>query len=169
MNNNINHNKIIKDAYLESINNKRYGDKKEELLSIQNKILNAKKIIIATNNKKKFNIINNILISIFKNYNKPVPNIEKLNINTNSVDLTRLPAINKGLIAVDISDADIVIARGRLGAPGSGSMLIIMDNKGRCLSASLSPTSLIHKKDIGDAVKDELNEALERIGINIGI
>jgi hypothetical protein len=44
-----------------------------------------------------------------------------------------------------------------------------MNNKGRCLSASLSPTSLIHKKDIEDAVKDELNEALERIGINIDI
>ncbi|UXM84868.1 DUF3236 domain-containing protein [Methanococcus aeolicus] len=163
----MNNNKIIKDAYLESINNKRCGDKIEELLYIQNKILNAKKIVVATNNKKKFDIINNILISLFKNYDKPLPTIEKLDLPTNSVDLTRFPAINKGLIAVDTSDTDIVIARGRLGAPGSGSMLIIIDNKGRCLSASLSPTSLIHKKDIEDAVKDELNEALERIGINI--
>lgn len=163
----LNQNKIIKNAYLESINNTRYGDKKEELQHIQNKILNAKKIVVATNNKKKFNIINSILISILKNYNKSIPNIEKLDIYTNSVDLTRLPTINKGLIAVDTTDADIVIARGRLGIPGSGSMLLIMDNKGRCLSASISPPSLIHKKDIDDAVKEELNEALERIGIDI--
>ena len=94
-------------------------------------------------------------------------NILKIEIPTEVSDLTRMPALNKGLIAVDTTDADIVVARGKLGVPGSGSMLLIMDSKGRILTASLSPSSIIHKENIEDAIKNELIYALKRIGIDI--
>ncbi|WP_330216797.1 FeGP cofactor biosynthesis guanylyltransferase HcgB family protein, partial [Methanocaldococcus villosus] len=47
----------MKDAYLESIKKVRKGDKEEEVEAIKNKILSAKRIIVATNNQKKFKII----------------------------------------------------------------------------------------------------------------
>jgi len=90
-----------------------------------------------------------------------------LDIDTRFADLTRMPALNKGLMAVDTEKADLYIARGRLGIPGSGSMLIILDEKGRVLTASLSPSSVIHKEDIEERIKKELVEALNRIGITI--
>ncbi len=158
---------IIKKAYNESLNKNRFGDKLEEIKSIQNKILYAKKIIISTNNNEKFKIIHKILISLYTVYNKNIPLIEKLDISTYAVDLTRFPAINKGLIGVDTTDGDIIISRGRLGVPGSGSMLVILDNKGRCLSASLSPSSLIHKNNIEKTVEKELINALNRVGLKI--
>ncbi len=151
----------IKNAYLESINGNRRGDKEEELEVIRKIILNAKNIVVATNNPKKFKVIKDILLKILK---KNV-SISRIEIPTEASDLTRMPALNKGLIAVDTTDADIVIARGRLGVPGSGSMLLIMDNKGRILTASLSPSSIIHKENIENIIKNELISALKRINL----
>jgi hypothetical protein len=153
--------KIIKKAYIQSIENNRRGDEKEEVEAIKRIILNAKKIIIATNNQKKFKVISDILSRVVN------AKIEMLNINTNCADLTRMPAVSKGLIAVDTEEADVVVARGRLGVPGSGSMLVIMDGKGRVLSASLSPSSVVHKEDIETRIRKELIDALKRIGIEI--
>ncbi len=160
---------VIYNGYLESINNKRKGDKEEELKEIRKKILNAKKIVIITTNTKKYGAIKEILEKIIKKNNKDENDIifEMVNIPTNFADLTRTPAINKCLIGVDITDGDIVIGRGRLGVPGSGSMLIIMDNKGRILTGALSPSSVIHKKDIEECVREEITTALHRIGIEI--
>ncbi len=152
----------IKNAYLESVNGNRRGDKKQELEVIKKIILDAKNIVVATNNPKKFKVIKDILLNILDEKNV---NISRIEIPTEVSDLTRMPALNKGLIAVDTTDADIVIARGRLGVPGSGSMLLIMDNKGRILTASLSPSSIIHKKNIEDTIKDELISALKRINL----
>lgn len=152
----------IKNAYLESINGNRMGDKEEELEVIRKIILNAKNIVVATNNPKKFKVIKNILLKILNEKNV---NISRIEIPTEVSDLTRMPALNKGLIAVDTTDADIVIARGRLGVPGSGSMLLIMDNKGRILTASLSPSSTIHKENIENTIKNELISALKRINL----
>ena len=155
----------IKYAYLESYNGTRKGDKKEEVELIKKTILNAKNIVVATNNPKKFKVVKDILLEILgKEKNKNI-NITKIGIPTEISDLTRMPALNKGLIAVDTSNADIIIARGRLGVPGSGSMLLIMDGKGRILTGSLSPSSIIHKEGIEDTVKNELINALKRIGI----
>ena len=154
----------VKNAYLESVGGNRRGDKEEELEVIKKIILSAKNIVVATNNPKKFKVIRDILLKILDEKNV---NILKIEIPTEVSDLTRMPALNKGLIAVDTTDADIVIARGRLGVPGSGSMLLIMDNKGRILTASLSPSSIIHKENIEDAIKNELISALKRIGIDI--
>ncbi|AAB98479.1 conserved hypothetical protein [Methanocaldococcus jannaschii DSM 2661] len=152
---------IIKKAFIESINNIRRGDKEEELKKIQEKIVNAKKIVVATNNQKKFKVIRDIMLRVCN------AEIKMLDIDTRFADLTRMPALTKGLIALDIEKADLYIARGRLGAPGSGSMLVILDEKGRVLTASLSPSSVIHKEDIEERIKKELIEALSRIGISI--
>ncbi|WP_421077141.1 FeGP cofactor biosynthesis guanylyltransferase HcgB family protein [Methanothermococcus sp. Ax23] len=155
----------IKCAYVESYNGTRKGDKKEEVELIKQTILNAKNIVVATNNPKKFKVVRDILLEILdKEKNKNIV-VSKIDMPTEVSDLTRMPALNKGLIAVDTSNADIVIARGRFGVPGSGSMLLIMDNKGRILTGSLSPSSIIHKESIEDTVKNELIDALKRIGI----
>ena len=153
--------KTIKCAYDESINNSRFGDKFEEIEAIQNTIKSAKSVIVATRNEKKFKVVFDIISKITD------ANISMIEIPTNSADLTRIPAVNKGLIAVDSSNADIVISRGRLGIPGSGSFLLIMDKKGRILTGSVSPSSIIHKNPIENTVELELLNALERIGIKV--
>ena len=133
---------------------------------IKEYILNAKNIVIATNNLKKFQILKDILLEkVYKNSNRSKIKISKINIPTEVSDLTRMPVLSKGLMAIDTSNADIVIARGRLGVPGSGSMLLIMDNKGRILTGYISPPSVMHKKNIEDSVRDELIGALKRIGV----
>nr|5D5P_A Chain A, HcgB [Methanococcus maripaludis S2]5D5P_B Chain B, HcgB [Methanococcus maripaludis S2]5D5P_C Chain C, HcgB [Methanococcus maripaludis S2]5D5P_D Chain D, HcgB [Methanococcus maripaludis S2] len=149
----------IKSAYEESLNNARFGDKIEEIDAIQSTIKSAKNVTVATSNEKKFKVVSDIISRITD------ANISMLEIPTNSADLTRMPALNKGLIAVDSSDADLIITRGRLGIPGSGSLLLIMDKKGRILTGSVSPSSIIHKNPIDKTVELELITALERIGI----
>ncbi|WP_026152871.1 FeGP cofactor biosynthesis guanylyltransferase HcgB family protein [Methanocaldococcus villosus] len=151
---------VIKDAYLESIKKVRKGDKEEEVEAIKNKILSAKRIIVATNNQKKFKIIKNIMLKFVKD-----AEIKMTDIDTSFADLTRMPAIFKALMAVDVENGDIYIARGRLGIPGSGAMLVILDNKGRILTASLSPPSSIHKEKIEKRIEKEIIEALNRVGI----
>ncbi len=152
---------IIKEAYIESIKNIRKGDKEEEVKKIQEKIKKAKKIIVATNNEKKFKVIKDIMLKVCN------AQIKMINIDTKFADLTRMPALYKGLLALDTEKGDIYISRGRLGVPGSGSMLIILDKKGRILTASLSPSSVIHRENIEKRIKKELIEALKRIGISI--
>ena len=100
--------------------------------------------------------------NVLKSYGLPEAKI--LQINTNTADTSRIPALAKAYMALDQSDADLIIARGRLGIPGSGSLLIFIDNKGRILTAGTSPSHLIHQKSIEEAVYDEACEALEKIG-----
>ncbi|WP_423793002.1 FeGP cofactor biosynthesis guanylyltransferase HcgB family protein [Methanocaldococcus indicus] len=152
---------IVKKAYLESINKERKGDKIEETEYIKNKILSAKKIVVATNNTKKFNIIKSILEKVCN------AEIKMIDIPTDVADLTRIPALTKIYLAIDTEDGDIFIGRGRLGAPGSGALFIIADSKGRILTASISPPSHIHKKPIEEKIKDEILDALRRVGVEI--
>ncbi|WP_459201334.1 DUF3236 domain-containing protein [Methanococcus sp. CF] len=149
----------VKCAYEESLNNARFGDKIEEIHTIQNTIKLSKTVVVATSNDKKFKVVSDIISKITD------AKISMLDIPTNSADLTRMPALNKGLIAVDSSNADLIITRGRLGIPGSGSLLLIMDKKGRILTGSVSPSSIIHKNPIEKTVELELINALERVGI----
>jgi len=103
----------IRRAYIESYNGTRKGDKKEEVELIKQTILNAKNIVVATNNPKKFKVVKDILLEILdKEKNKNIV-VSKIDIPTEVSDLTRMPALNKGLIAVDTSNADIIIAGGR--------------------------------------------------------
>jgi len=150
-------------AYLESSRGERKGDKWEEVEAIRSYILNVKKIVVATKNLNKYKVIREVLLK--EVYKEREVEISRIEVPTEAADLTRMPALNKGLIAVDTTDAQLVIARGRLGVPGSGSMLLIMDNKGRILSGSISPPSVIHRRSVEDVVREELLEALRRIGI----
>ena len=103
-----------------------------------------------------------ILNKVLREYNLPSAKI--LQINTNEADSNRSPAFAKAIMALDVCDADLIIARGRLGLPGSGSLLLFVDNKGRILTCGTSPSHAISKKTLEDAVYEEANEALQKIG-----
>lgn len=152
--------KMIQNAFEESLNDSRFGDTLEEIQEIQNYIKNAKKVYIPNKNGIKVEVLNKVL----EEYN--LPQAEILQLNTNTADTSRIPALAKAYIALDQSDADLIIARGRLGIPGSGSLLIFIDNKGRILTCDTSPSHVIHKKTIEEAVYNEACEALEKIGFN---
>ncbi len=150
--------KMIKNAFEESRNNCRFGDTLEEVNEIQKYIKNAEKIYIPNKNGIKVEVLNEVL----SEYGLPQAKI--LQIDTNTADTSRIPALAKAYIALDQSDADLIIARGRLGIPGSGSLLIFIDNKGRILTCGTSPSHAVHKKSIEEAVYSEACEALEKIG-----
>ncbi|ADG12808.1 FeGP cofactor biosynthesis guanylyltransferase HcgB family protein [Methanocaldococcus infernus] len=150
---------LIKRAYLQSLKGEREGDREEEVEAIRETIKSAKKIVVATNNEKKFKVIKNIISEICD------AEIKMIDLDTKVADLSRMPAIAKGLIALDVEDADLYIARGRLGVPGSGSMLVIMDSKGRILTASLSESSAIHKESLERRIEKEVKDALRRVGL----
>ena len=150
--------RMIRNAFEESRNNCRFGDTLEEIAEIQDYIRNAQKICIPNKNGIKVKVLNGVL----KEYG--LPEAEILQINTNTADTSRIPALAKAYMALDQSDADLIIARGRLGIPGSGSLLVFIDNKGRILTAGTSPSHIIHEKSIETAVYEEACEALEKIG-----
>ena len=152
--------KMIHNAFEESRNNCRFGDTLEEIHEIQEYINNAKKVCVPNKNGIKVEVLNKVL----REYN--LHQAEILQINTNTADTSRIPALAKDYMALDQSDADLIIARGRLGIPGSGSLLIFIDNKGRILTCGTSPSHAIHKKSIEEAVYEEACEALEKIGFN---
>ena len=150
--------KMVRNAFEESRNDCRFGDTLEEIKEIQDYIRNAEKIYIPNKNGIKVEVLNEVL----KEYG--LPQAEILQIDTNTADTSRIPALAKAYIALDQSDADLIIARGRLGIPGSGSLLIFIDGKGRILTAGTSASHAIHKKSIEEAVYNEACEALEKIG-----
>ena len=150
--------KMIKNAFEESRNNTRAGDTLEEISEIQDYIRNAERIYIPNKNGIKVEVLNNVLMEY------GLPEAKILKINTNTADTSRIPALAKAYMALDQSDADLIIARGRLGIPGSGSVLIFIDSKGRILTCGTSPSHIIHNKSLEDAVYSEACEALEKIG-----
>ena len=112
--------KMIKNAFDESRNNCRFGDTIEEIKEIQDYIKNAKKIYIPNKDGIKVEVLNKVLSEY------GLPNAEILQINTNTADTNRIPALAKAYMALDQSECDLIIARGRLGIPGSGSLLIFI-------------------------------------------
>lgn len=149
---------IIKNAYEESENGTRKGDSLKEVQAIQDYIRNCKKVYVPNKNGIKVNVLNRVL----EEYGLQKAKI--LQIDTNFADVNRCPAIGKAYMALDQSDADLIIARGRLGVPGSGSLLVFMDSKGRILTAGSSASHALHKNSIEDSVYFEAVEALEKIG-----
>ena len=150
--------RMIKNAFEESRNDCRFGDTLEEIAEIQDYIRNADKIRVPNKNGIKVEVLNEVLAEY------GLPQAEILQIDTNTADTSRIPALAKAYIALDQSDADLIIARGRLGIPGSGSLLVFIDNKGRILTAGTSPSHVIHGKSVEEAVYGEACEALEKIG-----
>ena len=156
-----NFDETVRNAYQESVQDERFGDTEDELIALRNHIRSCKRIVVPNKNTLKTSAINEVLTKF------NLPSAEHMCIHTNSADLSRTPDITKALLALDICDCDLVIARGRLGVPGSGSLLVIMDKKGRILSAATSPSHILHGKKVQDAVKDEITEALLRIGFSV--
>lgn len=152
---------IIKNAGEQSLNGTRRGDSEDEIRFIQGYLKSARKIVIPTGNKGKVESINGVLMKF------GLPIAEQLPINTSASDLNRMPAIAKATMAVDQCECDVVIARGRLGVPGSGSLLVITDHKGRILTATISPSHVIHRKDLKTVVAGEIQHALQRIGLKM--
>lgn len=152
----------IAKAYGQSLNGTRTGDTESEAGAIRDYIRAAKYLVIPNHDDRKATVINTVLHSF------GLPAASHLCIPTASPDLTRTPAINKALLALDMTGADLVIARGRLGLPGSGSMLVIVDARGRILSASLSPAHIYHTKSVAEAVAQEMEDALLRVGFQKG-
>ena len=150
--------RMIRNAFEESRDNCRFGDTLEEINELQEYIRNAEKICIPNKDGKKVEVLNRVL----KSYG--LPEAKMLQIDTNTADTSRIPALAKAYMALDQSDADLIIARGRLGIPGSGSLLVFIDSKGRILTGGTSPSHVIHKKTIEEAVYEEACEALEKIG-----
>lgn len=147
----------IRKASNQSYEGTRKGDTLEEIKEIQDYIRNAK-IVVPNKNGIKVEVINNVL----NRFN--IPSAEYLQVNTNFADFSRMPTVAKAMIAVDQSDADLVIARGRLGVPGSGSFLVFMDCKSRILTAASSPSHVIHQQTLEETVYKETLEALKKIG-----
>ena len=110
----------IKNGYKESAIGTRRGDTLRELEEIKAYILKADRIVVPNWNEDKISVINEVLEEF------GLCRATHIQFHTNCCDLTRMPVITKALMALDISDCDLVIARGRLGVPGSGSMLVII-------------------------------------------
>ena len=146
----------IKKASIQSYEGTRKGDTIEEIEAIQDYIRNAK-IVIPNKNGIKVEVINKVL----SRFN--IPPAEYLHVNTNFADFSRMPAVAKAMIAVDQSDADLVIARGRLGVPGSGSFLVFMDYKSRILTAGSSPSHAIHQQPLESRIQRGWIKGLIRI------
>ena len=147
----------IRKASIQSYEGTRKGDTIEEIRAIQDYIRSAK-IVVPNKNGIKVEVINEVLNRF------DIPSAEYLQVNTNYADFSRMPAIAKAMIAVDQSDADLVIARGRLGIPGSGSFMVFMDSKSRILTAASSPSHVIHKQSLEETVYKETLEALRKVG-----
>lgn len=149
----------IRNGYRESLAGIRKGDTAKELALVCQYIRSARKIIVPNQNDVKVAAINEVL----EEYG--LCRAIHLHCETRCCDLTRMPAVTKALMALDTTSCNLVIARGRLGVPGSGSMLVFLDAKGRILTAGLSPSHVIHKKTVSESVRDEMVMALERIGL----
>ena len=148
----------VKNAYCESAEGRRTGDTAAELIGIRHYIRGAKNIVVPNRNTVKIMTINEVLGTY------GLARATHLECDTSCCDMSRMPTITKALMALDCTSCDLVIARGRLGLPGSGSMLVIVDLKGRILTAGLSPSHVVHKKPVAEAVRDEMVMALERVG-----
>ena len=85
--------KMIQNAFEESLNDSRFGDTLEEIQEIQNYIKNAKKVYIPNKNGIKVEVLNKVL----EEYN--LPQAEILQLNTNTADTSRIPALAKSYIA----------------------------------------------------------------------
>ena len=94
--------KMIKNAFNQSRDNCRYGDTLEEIAEIQDYIKNAKSICIPNKTGIKVKVLNKVL----KEYG--LPQAEILQIDTNTADTSRIPALAKAYIALDQCECDLI-------------------------------------------------------------
>ena len=89
--------RMIRNAFEESQNDCRFGDTLDEIAEIQDYIKNAENIYIPNKNGIKVEVLNGVL----REYG--LPQAEILQINTNTADTSRIPALAKAYIALDQS------------------------------------------------------------------
>jgi len=145
-------------AVRESSEGRRRGDREEEVRAIRERLRSAR-IAVVTSNREKLEAVNEVLSAF------GLPEAEMHKVPTEMADATPCPALFKALLGVQTSDADVVIARGRLGAPGSGAMTVFVDDRCRILTAALSPPHVLHGLPVREAMKREVRRALERLGM----
>ncbi len=145
-------------AVRESSEGRRRGDREEEVRAIRERLRSAR-IAVVTSNREKLEAVNEVLSAF------GLPEAEMHKVPTEMADATPCPALFKALLGVQTSDADVVIARGRLGVPGSGAMTVFVDDRCRILTAALSPPHVLHGLPVREAVKREVRRALERLGM----
>jgi hypothetical protein len=148
----------FKNAYLESLTGNRKGDKPEETEKIV-ELLKKGTLGIATNNYKKFLIAKKVAQSF------GIKNVQQITIPTNCFDLTPIPALSKATAGSFISDCDFLLARGRLGAPGSGALTVLIHKSGAIVSAVTSPPSHIHKLPLEQSLIADLTTLFRRLGM----
>ncbi len=148
----------FKHSYLESLSGVRRGDKPEETEAIKEIVLKSK-VGIVTNSERKFTVLKNLL-SLFG-----IKTVEKIEIATDSFDLTQIPALSKALAGKFISDCDIFLTRGRLGLPGSGAFTVLTDREGNILSGVTSQSHHLHRFSVETAIFFDIVSLLKRIGL----
>ncbi|NPB01997.1 MAG: DUF3236 domain-containing protein [Methanopyri archaeon] len=147
----------VRGALWESALGRRMGDKREEVETVARTLLEAEDLVVVTSNEKKVKAVNEVLREFGMREARPA------DLPTDMADATPCPALFKAVMGVQATDADVVIARGRLGVPGSGAMTVLMDSRCRVLTAALSPPHPLHGMDVEEAVRRELREALSRV------
>ncbi|WP_088334983.1 FeGP cofactor biosynthesis guanylyltransferase HcgB family protein [Methanopyrus sp. KOL6] len=146
-------------AWRESWKGTRRGDKKREVERLREYLTSADRLAVVTGNENKLRAVNRVLRRF------GLSEAEMVRVPTEMADATLCPAIFKAIMGVQASNADVVIARGRLGVPGSGAMTVFMDARCRLLTAALSPPHVIHEMSVEEAMEREVEEALRRLGM----
>ncbi|AAM01235.1 DUF3236 domain-containing protein [Methanopyrus kandleri] len=146
-------------AWWESWEGTRRGDEEREVEGLREYLTSADRLAVVTGNEDKLRAVNKVLRRF------GLPEAEMIRVPTEMADATPCPAIFKAIMGVQVSDADVVIARGRLGVPGSGAMTVFMDARCRLLTAALSPPHVLHEMSVKEAMEREAEEALRRLGM----
>lgn len=148
----------FKEAYFQSLSGKRRGDRPEEVEYLR-RYLRSSKWGIVTDNPLKFRVFKNTL-SLFG-----IDRVVQLEIPTNSYDLLQMPALGKALAGSRISDCELLLARGRLGLPGSGALTVLITSCGDIISAVTSPPHVVHGFSLETALFLDTFRLLARLGL----
>ncbi|WP_457619695.1 DUF3236 domain-containing protein [Methanopyrus sp.] len=151
--------KTLLKAWRESWGGIRRGDKEREVEELREYLVSTDRLAVVTGNEDKLRAVNRALRRF------GLSEAEMVRVPTEMADATPCPAIFKAIMGVQASDADVVIARGRLGVPGSGAMTVFVDARCRLLTAALSPPHVLHEMSAKEAMEREVEEALRRLGM----
>jgi len=152
---------IFEKAYLISLKGNRKGDLPSETTLLVEKIKKST-IGVVTSNPRKFEIFKRTL-SMF-GLNKVVP----VEIPTDCFDLTDIPALSKALAGRKFrysTGAELFVARGRLGLPGSGALTVLVSTEGEILSAVTSPPHHLGNYPLETALFVDTFNLLLRLGL----
>ncbi len=151
---------LFERAFEQSLENKRRGDLPEETAYLAKLVKNSRIALISGNAEK---------VEIFKNTLR-LFGIEKtaevILKNSSQFDLCDTPAIAKAIAGKNLyQKADLYLARGRLGLPGSGALTVLINKSGQILSAVTSPPHHLGNYPLETAVFVDTFNLLLRLGL----